>query len=107
MTVWQSRYRFRLDRPCPLDFFLFTNLTIMILSFKLFCASKYLKNTPSSTQVVHLFLQPLHIACATGNLEAVQMILAKPDLTSLNWRCEEYSYKDNLTFNCVKNSNFD
>merc|ERR1719220_157952 len=31
-------------------------------------------------------LTPLHIACATGNLEAVQMILAKPDLTSLNWR---------------------
>merc|ERR1719327_2594681 len=31
-------------------------------------------------------LTPLHIACATRNLEAVQMILAKPDLTSLNWR---------------------
>merc|ERR1719237_1779043 len=34
-------------------------------------------------------LTPLHIACATGNLEALQMILAKPNLASLNWRDKE------------------
>merc|ERR1712083_244298 len=33
-------------------------------------------------------LTPLHIACATGNLEALQMI-AKPNLASLNWRDKE------------------
>merc|ERR1719184_516876 len=34
-------------------------------------------------------LTALHIACATGNMEAVRMILAKPNLTSLNWRDKE------------------
>ena len=62
---------------------------------------------PLNTWTIYLALlsfQPLHIACATGNLEAVQMILAKPDLTSLNWRCEECSSKDDLILSTLKKS---